>query len=248
MLAESEAIILKSKKYGDTSKIVTLYAKHHGITTLIAKGAREQKSHFGGSLEPLCNSYVSYYRKPGRELHLLSKAETVQSNKKIFESYQHTAYGLMIAESVLESQTEQEPNDILFQGISYHLSELAKLQQNSFALFASFQLLLAGQIGIGMNFDESSVSEELFYGKDISYSIESGCPMKMSGGIANHSFRLKSSAFRFLNCIVNNDLEKLSDTNTDFKSQSHIKDFFTYYFSFHLEKKFVYKSFNLLKI
>ena len=77
MLVTTEAIVLRSRKQGDTSKIVSLYTRDYGFVDVIAKGAREMKSKFGSALEPFTLSKVTFYKKEGRDLYLLANAEVI---------------------------------------------------------------------------------------------------------------------------------------------------------------------------
>ncbi|MBK6759746.1 MAG: DNA repair protein RecO [Ignavibacteria bacterium] len=52
MIVSSEAIVLHSRRFGDSSRIVTLYSAELGKVTVVAKGARTMKSSFGAALEP----------------------------------------------------------------------------------------------------------------------------------------------------------------------------------------------------
>src|SRR5436190_69488 len=77
-LVRSEGIVLKTHALGDTSRIVVAYTRDFGLLKLVAKGARKAPSRFGFALEPLSRSSFVFYLKNDRDLHLLSKADTVQ--------------------------------------------------------------------------------------------------------------------------------------------------------------------------
>ncbi len=49
---KSEAIVLRSMRYGEADRILHLYTPHLGRVSAIAKGVRKAKSRFGGRLEP----------------------------------------------------------------------------------------------------------------------------------------------------------------------------------------------------
>jgi DNA repair protein RecO (recombination protein O) len=49
---KTEAIVLRSIRYGEADRILHLYSKTRGRIGAIAKGARKPKSRFGGRLEP----------------------------------------------------------------------------------------------------------------------------------------------------------------------------------------------------
>ena len=48
----SEAIVLRSIRYGEADRILHLYTPEHGRLAAIAKGARRARSRFGARLEP----------------------------------------------------------------------------------------------------------------------------------------------------------------------------------------------------
>jgi DNA repair protein RecO (recombination protein O) len=74
-LVTTEATILKTYEYSETSKILRLFTRGAGLCSVIAKGARRPKSRFGGLLEPFTDGVATFYAKEGRELHTLSGFE-----------------------------------------------------------------------------------------------------------------------------------------------------------------------------
>src|SRR5688500_6033258 len=49
---KTEAIVLRSIRYGEADRILHLYTPRRGRVSAIAKGVRKTKSRFGGRLEP----------------------------------------------------------------------------------------------------------------------------------------------------------------------------------------------------
>src|SRR5439155_26532461 len=105
MIVSSEAIVLRARKQGETSKIVTLYTLAYGKLNVIAKGAREMKSKFGGALEAFSHINAIFYKKENVEpgLYLLSKAETIESNAGILNSLSKIEAATGIVELMLRS-------------------------------------------------------------------------------------------------------------------------------------------------
>ena len=79
MLTKTEAIVIRSMKYGDSSKIVTFYTRQFGKLKGIAKAARRSNNKFGSSLEPLSHVMLVVYKKDHRDLHLISQCDSIQS-------------------------------------------------------------------------------------------------------------------------------------------------------------------------
>ena len=69
---ESEAVVLKSIDYSETSKIVTFYTRDLGKIKAITKGARRKKNDFFGRLEPISRMEVVIIKGHG-DLHTLKE-------------------------------------------------------------------------------------------------------------------------------------------------------------------------------
>jgi DNA repair protein RecO len=126
MVVTTQAIVLRSRKQGDTSKIVTLYTRQFGKLNVIAKGAREFKSKFGGALEAFSLSdIVFYYKKDTGGLYLISKAETVTSHSGILKSLERIETASQIVELVSRTMHDEEENPRLFTLLSETLNALS---------------------------------------------------------------------------------------------------------------------------
>jgi len=78
-LERLEAVVLKLHALGDTSRIAVLYSRERGVVRTVAKGARQPKSKFAGTLEPLHRVSALLYFKESRELQLLSAIDLIES-------------------------------------------------------------------------------------------------------------------------------------------------------------------------
>lgn len=74
---KTEAVVLRSIRFGEADRILHLYTPDDGKLGAIAKGARRTKSRFGARLEPFMR--VNLVLRVGRgDLHGISAVETVQ--------------------------------------------------------------------------------------------------------------------------------------------------------------------------
>lgn len=76
-IVETDALVIRSHRLGETSLIVSLFTADFGLLRCVAKGARGPKSRFGASLEPGVRLRAVVYRKLNRDLQLLSKADVI---------------------------------------------------------------------------------------------------------------------------------------------------------------------------
>jgi DNA repair protein RecO (recombination protein O) len=75
---KTEAIVLRSRPLGETSKILTLFTERFGKLAAVAKGARRPKSRFGASLDLFAHSSVVLYLKENRDLGLVTESTLLE--------------------------------------------------------------------------------------------------------------------------------------------------------------------------
>jgi DNA repair protein RecO (recombination protein O) len=75
MLVTTPAIILSTLRYSESSKIVRLATREHGVQSAIAKGALRPRSRFGASLQLLSEGTAHMIILQRRELQLLTAFE-----------------------------------------------------------------------------------------------------------------------------------------------------------------------------
>ncbi len=85
-LVTTEAFVLKSFRYGETSMIYRLFTRDRGVVPVIAKGVRRPKSRFGASLDPFHRLKVVYYDKQSRDIQTLSQVELLAAHPGVVAS------------------------------------------------------------------------------------------------------------------------------------------------------------------
>ena len=78
-LIASEALVLRTYKLGETSKIVVLLTRDRGKVRAVARGARGGKPRYGSALEPLSEVKVTLHGRQGADLFRLGQCELVRS-------------------------------------------------------------------------------------------------------------------------------------------------------------------------
>src|SRR5258707_771046 len=81
---KTEAIVLRSLRYGEADRILHLYTPHRGRLGAIAKGVRRTRSRFGGRLEPFLRVRLVLYEGRG-ELLTVTGVETVATHGRLRE-------------------------------------------------------------------------------------------------------------------------------------------------------------------
>lgn len=106
---KTEAIVLRSIRYGEADRILHLYSREYGRLGAIAKGSRKPKTRFGGRLEPFFRLALVLHRGRG-DLHTITSAETVEG----FSNLRSSGAGISAASDacggVLRLLDGAEPN------------------------------------------------------------------------------------------------------------------------------------------
>jgi DNA repair protein RecO (recombination protein O) len=109
---KTQAIVLRQRKLGEADKIVTLYSSHGGRFDAVAKGVRRTKSRLAGHLEPL--TLGSYLLAEGRDLDIVTQAETVDAFPGLRGDLERLSRGLYCAELVDRLTPERSEGNPVF--------------------------------------------------------------------------------------------------------------------------------------
>src|SRR5919108_354299 len=73
------AFVLRTRPYGESDRIVTFITEHHGKVAGIAKGAKNSRRRFAGTLEPFVRVRAVFQHRPHADLVFLVRCELVRS-------------------------------------------------------------------------------------------------------------------------------------------------------------------------
>lgn len=147
-LIRSEGIVLKTHALGDTSRIVVVYTRDHGLVKMVAKGARKSPSRFGISLEPLSRSRFHFYYKPDRDLHLLSQTDTIVATGVGLTDLSRLAHAQAAVELLDRLLWGEEPHPDLYDLLSATLDATVRAPGVALpAITIAFELQVASLLG-----------------------------------------------------------------------------------------------------
>jgi DNA repair protein RecO (recombination protein O) len=110
MNRRSDALVLKTREYGDADLIVTFFARELGIVHGFAKSARKFRSRFGASLEPLSHVRLSLMGKEGASLPRITQADIIDSLCYVRENLQLLLHVAPLADLITGMLHEHEPH------------------------------------------------------------------------------------------------------------------------------------------
>src|SRR5580765_2232648 len=108
-LFKTEAVVLRSIRYGEADRVLHLYTRDRGRVGALAKGVRRVRSRFGGRLEPLFR--VDLVLHDGRgELCTVTSASTVSAHPNLRDRRESLQRATPACDAVRRLFDSQEPN------------------------------------------------------------------------------------------------------------------------------------------
>ncbi|ATW27323.1 DNA repair protein RecO [Candidatus Formimonas warabiya] len=107
-----DALVVRTRDFGEADKILTLYTKEQGKVQAIAKGVRKPTSRLRGGVQMFSHSRMLLYR--GRSLDTVSQAETVEAFGGLQDDLLRLIYASYLAELLDGAVPDREPNEKLF--------------------------------------------------------------------------------------------------------------------------------------
>jgi DNA repair protein RecO (recombination protein O) len=125
MVIDIEGIVINTKNYKDTSKIIDIFTKEYGVIGVIAKGCKSLKSNLRSVTDKLTYAnFTLYYKKD--KLSILSEASIINnfSNiKKDIEKISYASFLIDLTNQVYKQCNNNELYDLL-------ISALIKINDN----------------------------------------------------------------------------------------------------------------------
>ena len=117
---KTEAVVLRSFRFGEADRVLHLYTLDRGRVGAVAKGVRKTKSRFGARLEPFSHAELLVHQGSG-ELHTVTGASLVDAHRPTREDPYRLGVGLVGAEAMLRLFVEEERNERAFEALTRFL-------------------------------------------------------------------------------------------------------------------------------
>ncbi len=144
-LISTPAIILSAMRYGETSRIVRLATRDHGVQSAIAKGASRPRSRFGAGLQVLSAGQAHLLLSERSDLHTLTAFDLTSLPVRLTADVGRYATATAAAEVVLRvgpAEPHPEAYDALLQGLT-ELESAGPAELQAVSLRALWRLVAA---------------------------------------------------------------------------------------------------------
>jgi DNA repair protein RecO (recombination protein O) len=145
-ISRGEAIILRSRDYSESDRLITFFTRKQGQLTGIAKGARRSKKRFVNTLEPLSHVVLTYAARSTSGLVRIDASELKNAFTALRIDIARLGYASLCCEMVLEISPERQANPRVFALLCQYLERLnlGADPENSTLLFQIRLLSLSG--------------------------------------------------------------------------------------------------------
>ena len=235
MIYNSEAIILSSTPYSNTSLICNLFTKEYGRLSIISKGARTLKNPNRAILQPLHFIDLHYYYKPKRNIQLLKEASVNKHFFNIKDNYTKMMYSYNILDIINQVCKIENPNEIIFRLIKSVLLNIDICKDTEIDLYYSFfQLQLLRYLGVQPLIDMCATCnnqlDEAIYDESIGQLVCKKCNHNNSSNI-----KISNRELVILKYLSNTHINKLlDDLDIQRISFQSMKKYLLYYVSYHV--------------
>ena len=120
---KTEAVVLRSIRYGEADRVLHLYSADRGRIGAVAKGVRRVRSRLGGRLEPLARVRLVLHEGRG-DLCTVTSVDTVHAHAELREHRATLEHAAGACEAVLRLFDSAEPNRAAYNLLCHQLALL----------------------------------------------------------------------------------------------------------------------------
>ncbi|NIR49982.1 DNA repair protein RecO [candidate division KSB1 bacterium] len=243
-LQKTEAIVLKSIKQGETSKILTLYTRHFGKIKVIAKGARSSRSRFGGSLEPLTYISIVYYEKESRDLQILSQADIIESFARNKQELETTTISMAACELIDRLEFGVAPSPLLFKLLLETIRSINGHTERPMNCLRALQVRLLDSLGIKPDLNACMKCRQPSQAQVLFDVVSGGYICQKCRKPTTRGMLLSKEALDGLKDFQTTPLSRLNGLLTSNRDQQQVDHFLFTYLRYHVEG---FRELNALK-
>ena len=120
----TEAVVLKTRRFGDFHKSVTILSPENGIIEAVAHGVYKGKSRISSLTDPFCISEFELYHNPAKDSWTINGCEAMVPNSRIRENLNAVYCASFWSELVLKSHASGADFRTVFEICTTALSSL----------------------------------------------------------------------------------------------------------------------------
>lgn len=239
-IVKTEAIVLRSRKYRESSKMLTLYTKEFGKMTALLKGARRASAKYPKAIDPMAHIAIVLYTKDTREVQTISQCDLVNAFTKISDDLEKLSLAMMMLELVNNSAHGHEKNLQLFLLLQESLETLHRATKNLKNVFYRFEIGLAESLGYHPTFDRCSSCGKLVPHRDselkVEYHLDRGGPLCSTCKTIQpgHKTQVSIQVLKILQRLRESEIHAVTEMTVALEHQQEIDALLWSYLRYHI--------------
>ena len=243
MIIDVEGIIINSKDYKDSSRILDIFTKEYGIIGVIAKGCKSIKSNLRSVTDKLTYAtFTLYYKKD--KLSILSEASVINNfsnTKKDIEKISYASFLIDLTNQVYKQCEDNTLYDLL-------VNSLEKINNNFNPLIITniIELKFLEHLGVMPNIDGCSIC-----GSKNVVTLSSDKGGYLCSKCRTNEPIVSDKAIKLVRMYTLVDIKKISklDISKDvvYEVNNFIDDYYDRYTGLYLKSKSFLKKLNKIK-
>jgi DNA repair protein RecO (recombination protein O) len=231
----TEAIVLRRTSFGEADRLLTVFTPERGKLRLVAKGARKPTSRKSGHVELF--SRGQFLVAVGRELDILTQAETLEPFLALREDLLRTTYAYYVAELADAFTADRDENLPLYELLSDAFGWLCTAED--LPLFARYyELHLLGLVGYQPQLFFCGGCKKQLEPEVNSLSAAEGsvfCPKCAHDRMG--ASKLSVNALKVLRFLQTREWETCRHLRLNPSSYAEVERIMHHYITYHLERK-----------
>lgn len=228
MVTKTEAVVLRTVDYSESSLIVTLFTRKHGVIAVIAKGAKRPKSKFAALMVPGQVLEVVVYIKGTRSVQTLSEASYMLKLDQLRIDLEKLALATTTLELINQVLHENEVNELLFAFLVKFLRWINSYDHPGRIIFPYVQLRVMEHIGIGIQPEDKLEETSGAY-----MNIELGTLSTETEGA--ESIPLTPGQFQFIRDTIASKKQSIFEIDLKKNELSDLIEYLDRYIRYHIE-------------
>lgn len=230
----SEAVVLRHHNWGEADRMLWLFTLDQGKIRAIAKGVRKPRSRKSGHLEPFTR--VSLLLARGREIPIITQADTLDAYISLREDLLLTTYASYVVELLDRFTFEEEENRALYRLL---VNTLKNLSENEYLeiVLRYYEIRLLDLVGFRPQLFECVVCGEEIKPVDQYFSALLGgviCP-KCSKGTTG-SIPVSLTALKYLRHFQRSNFAEAKKAKLTDVLNREMENLIEYYITYLLER------------
>ena len=222
MIINTDAIVLKTFPYGETSLISRCFTKDKGKISFIIKGAKSKKNLISPYFQPLSYINIIYKENEKRELQIVFKVSFVQ----IWTQIPLSLKKLSLSQSILEisdfTLEKNDPYPNLFILLIKTFQSFENGDLNETFIFWNYECKILSEMGFMINIEDNFDSDLM-------------------------SLKRNEECFNIIQQLISGDLLKVNFDTISLKNKKKISKFLYQRLCFYFEGFERLKSFKVIK-